>query len=166
MSDLAAGDGSDVGGVNGRDGGRPAVESSELHFEGFAIAVDMNHSPHIANLQAFFGNRSGQNDPIVFSDHNEGSLPSRIGRDQARRLSTAIDDPDGPDHPLAALLSLRRYSSINNIFLAVGGLGQLHNFPRQGDSAESAGKQFRILIREAERLEELRLAAIVWMRSV
>src|SRR6266545_1472365 len=36
MSDLAAGDGSDVGDINGRDGGRPPVESRELHFEGFA----------------------------------------------------------------------------------------------------------------------------------
>ena len=31
---------------------------------------------------------------------------------------------------------------------------------------ESAGRQSRILTREAERLEELRLAAIIWMRGV
>ena len=166
MGDLAAGDGSDVGGLNGRQGGSPPVESGELHFEGFAVAVDMNHTPHIANLQAFLGDRSGQDDPIVFSDHDEGSLPSRIGRDQARRLRTSIDDPDGPGHPVAALLSLRRYSSINNIFLAMRRLDQLHDFPRLGDGVESAGQQFRILAREAERLEELRLAAIVWMRGV
>ena len=35
------------------------------------------------------------------------------------RLRASIDDPDGPDHPVAALLSLRRYSSINNIFLVM-----------------------------------------------
>ena len=77
-----------------------------------------------------------------------------------------IDDPDGPDHPVATLLSLRRYSSINNIFLAVGRLDHLHDFPSLGDRLENADQQFSILAREAERFEELRLAAIVWMRGV
>lgn len=67
---------------------------------------------------------------------------------------------------MAALLSLRRYCSIDNIFLAVGRLGQLHDFPCLGDGVESAGQQVRILTCEAERLEELRLAAVVWVRAV
>jgi len=126
----------------------------------------MDHRPHIANLQAFLGDRSSQDDPLVFSDHAEGSLPARVGRHQARRVRTSIDDPDRPHHALATLLSLRRYSSIDNIFLAVGRLDHLDDFPRLGDGVESAGQQFRILGREAERLEELCLAAIVWMRGV
>ena len=166
MGDLAARDGSDVGGLNGRHGGRRPVESGELHFEGFAVAVDVNHSPHIANLQAFLGDRSGQDDAIMFSDHNEGSLASRIGCNQSRCFRASIDDPDGPDHPVAVFISLRRYSSINNIFLAVGRLDHLHDFPGLGDRLENADQQFRILAREAERFEELRLAAIIWMRGV
>ena len=102
----------------------------------------------------------------MFSDHDEGSLASRIGGNQSRCFRTSIEDPDGPDHPVAALLSLRRYSSINNIFLAVGRLDELHDLSRLGDGLESAGQQFRILGREAERVEELCLAAIIWMRGV
>ena len=165
MGDFAAGDGSDIGSLNGRHGGRPSIESGELHFEGFAVEVDMNHRPHIAALQAFLGNGSSQDDPIMFFDHDEASLPSRIGRDQARGLGASIDDPDGPDHP-AATLSLRRYRSINNIFLTVGRIDPLYGIPGLSDGAQSAGQQFRIFAGESERLEELRLAAVVWMRGV
>jgi len=126
----------------------------------------MDHRPHIAGLQAFLGHRSSQDDPFVFSDHDKGSLPTRVGRHQARRVRTSIDDPDRPHHTLATLLSLRRYSSIDNIFLAVSRIDHLHDFPDLSDGVKCADQQFRILAREAERLEKLRLAAIVWMRGV
>jgi hypothetical protein len=68
----------------------------------------MNHGSYIANFQAFRGDRGSQHDPIVFSDHEERSLPSRVGRHQARCLCASVDDPNGSDHPVVALLSLRR----------------------------------------------------------
>jgi TOTE conflict system primase-like protein len=96
VGDLAAGDGSNVRGLNGRHRRGAAVESSELDFESFTVRVDMDHRPHIANLQAFLGNRSSQDDPFVFSDHAEASLPAGVGRHQSRRVRTSIDDPDRP----------------------------------------------------------------------
>ena len=56
--------------------------------------------------------------------------------------------------------------AIDNIFFAVDGIDHLHDFPDLGDGLECADQRFRILAREAKRLEELRLAAIVWMRGV
>jgi len=69
-------------------------------------------------------------------------------------------------NPLATLLSLRRYSTIDNMFLAVNRIDHLHALPHLSDSVECADQRFRILAREAERLEKLRLVAVVWMRGV
>jgi hypothetical protein len=166
VGDLATGHGSNAGGLNGCHRGGVAVESSELDFESLTVGVDMDHRPHVANLQAFLGDRSSQDDPFVFSNHDEGSLPARVGSYQARRIRTLSDDPDRPHHAPATLLSVRRYSSIDNMFLTVSRLDHLHDFPSLGDGKQSAGQHFRVLAREAERLEKLRLAAIVWMRGI
>ena len=45
-------------------------------------------------------------------------------------------------------------------------IDHLSDLPHLSDSVECADQRFRILAREAERLEKLRLAAIVWMRGV
>jgi hypothetical protein len=63
-------------------------------------------------------------------------------------------------------LSLRRYSAIDNIFLAVNGIDHLHDSPDLSHGLECGDKQFSILVREAERLKKLRLAAVVGMRGV
>ena len=126
----------------------------------------MDHRAHIAGLKTLRGHRSSQDDPFVFSDHDKRSLPTRIGCHQARRVKTSVDNPDRSHHPLATLLSLRRYSAIDNIFLAVTRIDHLHDLPHPSKSVECADQRFRILAREAERLEKLRLAAIVWMRGV
>jgi hypothetical protein len=138
MRDLAARNGSEVRGLNGRHSSRPPVESRELYLEGFAVAVHMNHGPHVTNLQALFRYGRGQDNSIVFLDHTEGSLPTRIGRYQARRFRASIDDPDRPDFPSTALLSLRRDAPVDNIFLAVRRLYAFNHFPVLSDSAESA----------------------------
>jgi hypothetical protein len=102
----------------------------------------------------------------VFSNHDKRSPPARVGCHHSRRVKASIDDPDRPYHPPVTPLSLRRYVAIDNIFLAVNGIDHLHDVPDPGDGQECANQRFRILAREAEQLEELRLAAIVWMASV
>jgi len=71
VSDLAAGHWSNARRLNGRYRGGAAVERGELDFESLAVGVDMDHCTHIASLQALLWQRSSQDDPFVFSDHDK-----------------------------------------------------------------------------------------------
>jgi hypothetical protein len=53
-----------------------------------------------------------------------------------------------------------------HIFLAVNRIDPLHDFPGLSDDVKCADQQLSILRDEAERLEKLRLAAIVWTCGV
>src|SRR5580693_8153065 len=98
VGDLAAANRPNLGSLDGCDSSRVAVQGGELHLEGLAVLVDMNHGSDVANLQTFLRYWRRQDNSVVFCDHAEVSLLARIGRHQARRFEASIDDPDGPHH--------------------------------------------------------------------
>ena len=157
MCDLASSDRTDGRSFDRRYGGGVPVECCELHLEGFAVGVDMNNRPDIACLKALIGQRCCQNDPVVFRDHAENSLLAGTSGHQTRCFGASIDDPDRPHRPTLALLSLRRYRAIDNMFLTVGRLDTLHNLAGLSHRAKSANQRLRVLDRETERFKELSL---------
>jgi hypothetical protein len=142
------------------------VESHELDLEGFAVGIDVNYGSDIADLQAFVGNRRGEHDPIVFSNHAEGLLLARIRGDESRSIAARVDNPYGPDQPPTTLFSVRREPALHNKFLAVHGSFGFHNFAINRDYSKGGHQALGIFDREAKGLEEPRLAAVVWMCDV
>jgi hypothetical protein len=73
----------------------------------------------------------------VFLDHLEGSLLAGIRGDEPRRILAAADDPNRPDGPLPAFLSLRRQPAVNNTFLAVCRFDTADDLPVFGNVSEA-----------------------------
>lgn len=126
----------------------------------------MNHRPDVANFQARVGHRCGQHDPIVFSNHAEGLLLTRISGHEPRSLAAPIDDPYRTDQPLAALFSVRRQPPLDNMFLAMDRIGILNDIAVFREGSERGYEALRFFDREAEGRQETRLAAVVGMSGV
>jgi len=71
MRDFVAGDRPNGECLHGGDRGCLAVKRRELDFERLAVRINVNHSAHVADFEAFSRNRRGQNDSIVLLDHHE-----------------------------------------------------------------------------------------------
>ena len=93
--------------------------------------------------------------------HFEWSLLARIRGHEPRRIAAAVDDPNRPDGPLAALLSVRRQPAVNNVFLSVHRFSAFHDLAMFGDVPERPHQALGILAGEAERREEPRLPTVV-----
>ena len=128
VGDLAAGDRSNLRGLDRRHSGRVTIKGGELHLKSLAVLIDVNHRPNIPSLQALLRYWRRQDNSVVFSDHARISLLDRISRHQPRRLQASIDDPDGPDHPTMPAFSLRRYRAVHNMFLTVRGFNTFDDF--------------------------------------
>ena len=122
VGDLTTRDGPNVVRGDGGHGRRPAIEGRELDLERRAIAVDVHDGTDIACLQAFGGHRCEQHHAIMFLDHVDDSLLARVGRDQPRRLAAGINNPHCAHGP-AASSSVRHQPPLDNMFLAVHGMG-------------------------------------------
>src|SRR5829696_7439973 len=166
MCNLSTRDGTNCGGLYGRHSSRVSVERHELDLDSLAVSVDVNHRADVADLQALVGYGRGQHDPIVFFNHAEGSLLARIRGHESRSFVTPVDDPYRSDQPLTAVFSVRRQPPLDNIFLAVDRIGTLNDVAVFRDGQECGHQALRILDREAEGLEEPRLAAVVGMSGV
>lgn len=166
MRNLSPRHGANCRCLYGRNSSRLAVERHELDLESFAVRVDMNNGPDVADLQAFVGYRRGQYHPIVFFNHAEGLLLARIRGHEPRSFMTPIDDPYRSDQPLAALFSVRRQPPLDNIFLAMDRMCILNYLTVFREGSERGDEVLWLFDRKGERLEEPRLAAVVGMRGV
>ena len=92
-----------------------------LEARSFVDAMEL-HQADIARLEAFGGHRCEQHHAIMFLDHVDDSLLARVGRDQPRRLAAGINNPHCAHGP-AASSSVRHQPPLDNMFLAVHGLG-------------------------------------------
>jgi hypothetical protein len=120
----------------------------------------VNHRAHVANFEAFNRHGLGQNDSIVLFDHFKCSPVARIRGHEPRRIPAAIDDPNRPDRPLAALLSVRGQPATDNVFLSMRRFSAFHDFAMFGDFPEHSHQALGILMGEAERREEPRLSTL------
>jgi hypothetical protein len=161
MRDLVTGDRSNCERLYGGDGGGAAVERCELHLECPAIRVDVHHRAYVTRLQALCWHGLCQDDSIVLSDHVEWLLLARIRGHEPRRVRVAVDDPNRPDGPSPAVLSVHWQPAVNNIFFAVHELLTAHDLSMSSDIPQGLHQALGILDGETERHEEFRLPAIV-----
>ena len=134
MGNLVTGDGSNARRPHGCDGGRLAIEGRKLDLESLSVGTHVNNRPDVTDLQALLWHRRGQNDPIMLSNHREGSLPAWISRHVTKSLGGTVDNPDRSDQPpLLALYSLPRQPAVDNMFLAVHRPFDFRDFTVSGD---------------------------------
>ena len=69
VGDLATADGSNLGGFNGHDSRRVAIERDELDLVRFSIVVHVHDRTDVARYQRLFRDRLGEDDSIKFDDH-------------------------------------------------------------------------------------------------
>jgi len=122
VGDLVTCDGPNVGRGNGGDGGCPAIECRKLDLERPAIAVDMYYGTYVARLEAVASHGREQHHSIMCFDHVDDSLPAWVGRDQPGRHAAGLDNPHRTHGP-AMHASVRHQPALNNMFLAVHGMG-------------------------------------------
>jgi hypothetical protein len=56
-------------------GGRLSAERDELDLERGGSGIDMNHRADVAWLKPALGNSTGQNHPVMFSNHLSHYIP-------------------------------------------------------------------------------------------
>jgi hypothetical protein len=166
MRNLAARDAANRRRLHCRHSSRLTIERHELDFKGLAVGVDVNYRSDVTDLQVLVGHRCGEHDPIVFSNHAEGLLIARIRRHEPRGIPARIDNPHRTDQPPPALFNVPQQPPLDNKLLPVHRLGRCHDLAISCDRSEGGHQQLRIVDREAKRLEEPRLTAVVRMGGI
>ncbi len=69
MCEVLGGDGPDLFGGDGRDGGSGPVEGDEFHFVHPTLGMNVDHRPDVAGSKAFIGEVGRQDHAVVFLDH-------------------------------------------------------------------------------------------------